>query len=100
MNVHLVLPEGAAIEKQRQHQKPVQVVIFVRQEQQYAISFLAQPEHRTPTLIKVQSVPVPLVELVNGVRLGQVYHWSVRLVSFVIQIVKMDMKLRVILVCT
>ena len=100
MHVHLVLLEGVAIEKQLQHQKTVQVVIFVRQEQQYAISFLAQPEHRTPTLIKVQSVPVPLVETVNGVRLGQVYHWIVRLVSFVTQIVKMDMKLHVILVCT
>ena len=74
MHVHLVLPAGVAIEKQRQHQKPVQGVTFARQEQQYAISLLVQPEHRTLTRVKVWPVPVPHVETVNGVRSDQVYH--------------------------
>ena len=100
MHVLLVLLEVAAIEKQRQHQKPVQVVTFARQEQQYAISLLVQQEHRTLTRVKVRPVPVSLVETVNGVRSDQVCHWSVRLVSFVMQIAKMDMKLLVMLVCT
>ena len=102
MHVRLVLLEVAAIEKQRQHQKPVQVVTFARQEQQYAISFRVQPEHRTSTQVKVWPVPAQrsIVETVSGVQSDQLSRWIVQLVSFVIQIVKMDTKQHVMLACT
>ena len=102
MHVRLVLLEVAAIEKQRQHQKLVQVVIIVRKEQQYAISFRVQPEHRTSTQVKVWPVPAqrPIVETVSGVQSDHLSHWIVQLVSFVIQIVKMDTKQHVMLACT